>query len=135
MPPFLEEGLATLFEEGFEDNDPRRPIPSFDRLRRLREAVKRSRVWPLDKLLTMHAGHVVGADDYRQVRTFYAQAWAFADFLAKHHGPGLRRLLAAYADGSAPRDPRRALSSYLDVPFEQLSADYEDHVRRITRTN
>ncbi len=135
MPPFLEEGLATLFEEGFEEGNPRQPIPSFDRLSRLREAVKRSRVWPLDKLLRMHAGHVVGANDYRQVRTFYAQAWAFADYLSRYHGPGLRRLLAAYADGSAPQDPRRALASYLDMSFEELSAKYEAHVRTITRTN
>ena len=128
-PPFLEEGLATLFEEGFDGNDLSRPLPSFERKRRLRDAVRRRRAWPLDELLQMHAGHVVGADDYRQVRTFYAQAWGFAHFLASEHEPGLRKLMTAYAGGYAPANIPAAFEESLGMNPRQLELAYEAHVR------
>ena len=134
-PPFLEEGVATLFEVGFDDGELSTPRLSNTRLNRLREAVRRSRAWPLDKLLTMHAGDVVGTNG-RQVETFYAQAWALARFLVQsdRHRAGFRRLLGAYADGAVTGDPRHMLERHLDVPFDELNAEYEAYVRRITRT-
>jgi hypothetical protein len=129
-PPFLEEGLATLFEVGFDTNQLDRPRPAANRLKQLRTAVRRQRLWPLRQLLTMHAGHVVGANDGRQVETFYAQAWAFARFLVEHeeHGPRVADLLAAYADGSAPRNPWVALEQTFGVDITTLQRQYENYV-------
>jgi hypothetical protein len=136
-PPFVEEGLATLFEEGFEENDLKEPRPSFMRIKRLRESVRRQRLWPLDELLRIDAGHVVGAGDYRQVGTFYAQAWAFASMLASEPDlhEGLQRYLAAYADGTASRDPRLALQEAFEMSFDELSARFEEFTRDITETS
>ena len=133
-PPFLEEGVATLFEVGFAGDDLARPRSSADRLSRLREAVRRQRAWPLEQLLTMHAGHVVGTNG-RQVATFYAQAWALARFLVEsdRYRPGLRRLLAAYADGRIAGSTRQMLEAHLGVGFEQLKSEYEAYVRDITQ--
>ncbi len=134
-PPFLEEGVATLFEAGFQEGDLGQPRMSYTRLNRLREAVRRQRAWPLEKLLTMHAGNVVGTNG-RQIETFYAQAWALARFLVEsdRHRPGLRRLLAGYANGTATGNPRQMLETYLGLPFSDLEAQYEAYVRDLTRT-
>ena len=130
-PPFLEEGLATLLEFGFEEGDLDRPRTSQSRVRELRRAVNRRRAWPLEKLLTMHAGHVVGTDG-RQIGTFYAQAWAFARFLAEEHTAGLQDLLAAYADGTAHGPHAAVFEKHLGLPLHKLSSEYESYVRRLT---
>ncbi len=129
-PAFLEEGLATLFEEGFDYGDITKPRSNFRRLRELREAVQRRRAWSLDRLLTMHAGHVVGANDHRQVGTFYAQAWALAYFLVTADGYREKTpdLMAAYADGSASPDPRLAFERAYGKRFNVLVSDYEQFV-------
>lgn len=134
-PPFLEEGLATLFEAGFHENDVSRPRTNLGRLNRLREAVRRKRAWPLEKLLTMHAGHVVGTDG-RMIDTFYAQAWALARFLASDDElrSGFRSMLAAYAAGEVVGGPRRMLEVHLGLPFDEISDRYEAYVRRIVAT-
>jgi hypothetical protein len=132
-PPFLEEGLATLVEYGFIDNDMTRPRGNIGRLRELRRAVQRQRAWPLSTLLTMHAGHVVGRDG-REIETFYAQAWAFARYLAEEHPRALRAMLADYAAGEADPRPARELEKHLGKPFAEISDGYEAFVRRLTAT-
>ena len=101
-PPFLEEGLATLFEEGFEDGDLARPVMNGLRHKQVVAAVRAGRTLPLATLLTMNAGDVVGADA-ADIDAFYAQSWTFARFLTsdRRYRDGLRRLLRAYADGDA----------------------------------
>ena len=54
LPPFIEEGLATLFEAGFENGNVAEPLPNGTRQLRLAEAVRRRRAWPLRELLGMH---------------------------------------------------------------------------------
>jgi hypothetical protein len=134
LPPFLEEGLATLFEAGFTDEDIEQPQPNGTRQLRLIDAVRQRRAWPLRTLLGMHAGDVIGSDG-PQIDTFYAQAWALARFLleSERYGPGFRRMLASYADGSiGARPPVAALEKHLNVPFEQLEQDYQRYVRKLT---
>ena len=131
LPPFLEEGIATLFEAGFEGNGISRPQPNGTRQLRLSEAVRRRRAWPLRTLLGMHAGDVIGSDG-PQIDTFYAQAWALARFLVEDedYRDGFRRMLTAYADGSVGRcGPVAALEHYLDAPFERIEHDYQLYVR------
>lgn len=132
-PAFLEEGLATLFEWGFDQNDISKPRGSMTRMIKLREAVRRQRAWSLARLLTMNAGHVVGTDA-PQIDTFYAQAWGFARFLVEddEYRLGLRKLLAAYAAGEVRLPPPLAMQQYFGVPFEKISSDYEAYVRRLT---
>src|SRR5690606_29601981 len=103
-PAFLEEGLATLFEAGFEGGALARPRNNGSRHVRLVEAARRKRLWPLRSLLTMHAGDVIGTD-HRSVNTFYAQAWALGRMLVESEAyrPGLAKMLAAYAAGEVGR--------------------------------
>ena len=132
-PPFLEEGLATLFEAGFEGGDVARPATNAPRRARLVEAVRRDRAWPLGTLLHRHAGNFIGID-WRQVDTFYAQAWALGHLLTSDpsYRPGLRRLLDGYANGSlAARRPEAAFAWAFERPFEQIEVDYQAHVRKL----
>ena len=66
-PPFLEEGLAAVFEFGLAADG--RPLGNTGRLNELREAVRRQRVRPLSTLLRLHAGIMLGAGDWRQTNT------------------------------------------------------------------
>ena len=68
LPPFLEEGLACMFEQvdWVEPGKNMEPQPRFDvrknyaRLSALRAAADGDDLYPLKTLLTMHAGQVVG---------------------------------------------------------------------------
>jgi hypothetical protein len=48
---------------------------------------------------------------------------------------GLQRYLAAYADGTASRDPRLALQEAFEMSFDELSARFEEFTRDITETS
>lgn len=134
LAPFIEEGIATLFEAGFEDGDLASPNPNGTRQLRLIEAVRQRRAWPLRTLLQMHSGDVIGSDG-AQIDTFYAQAWALARFLVEsdRYRPGFLRMVAAHADGSlGGRSPTAAMEHYLGAPFERIEQDYQRFVLRLT---
>lgn len=137
-PPFLEEGLATLFEAGFEGSALSRPRNNGTRHVRLVEAARRKRLWPLRSLLTMHAGDVIRRD-HRAVDTFYAQAWALGRMLVESddYRPRLANLLAAYAAGEVGVDGERGTAvsvfeEFFGRPFSEIEADYEAYVRELT---
>src|SRR5207237_4109924 len=82
LPPFLEEGIATQFENiHFAGELPRWNLPvNPDRVQRLRQTLDLHTAYPLSKLITMHAGDVVGSGG-EKIESFYAQNWAFVRFL------------------------------------------------------
>jgi hypothetical protein len=150
-PPFLEEGLATLFEfVDWKDDLPRwRWQANPNRLGGLERSVRQGLLLPLPELCTMHAGQVVSKQLWR-VETFYAQAWALARFLTDGEGgryrPALQRMLADLAadrvplpgfDRSPPPgtwDPRTArplLEHYLGKPIEQIDREYQAYMARL----
>src|SRR5690606_1520091 len=61
LPPFLEEGMACLFESiRLEQGLPRWNLAiNHNRIDKLRAAVEGEALWPLEKLIHMHAGEVV----------------------------------------------------------------------------
>ncbi len=83
VPAWLNEGLATLCEgqrwsgSGLQSFD-----PWYNPTRRnaLADALVRGDLIPLDELLEMNAGHVVGGPT-RKIGTYYAQVWALMLFL------------------------------------------------------
>ena len=150
-PPFLEEGLATLFEfVDWQGDLPRwRWQANPNRLGGLERSVRQGLLLPLPELCTMHAGQVVSKQLWR-VETFYAQAWALARFLTDGEGgryrPALQRMLADLAADQVPLpgfdrptpagtwDPRTArplLEHYLGKPLEQVDREYQAYVRKI----
>jgi hypothetical protein len=113
LPPFLEEGLATMFEDVQWDND----LPRFnlslnpERELSLRRAMDANELFPLSELITLHAGQVVGKSGIR-IEAFYAQDWAFARYLWEGENgrfrPALQTLLAETAAGTV-YDPTGSL--------------------------
>jgi len=154
LPPFLEEGLACMFEqvEWVEQGKNMQPLPSFDvrknhaRLIALRIAADSNDIYPLQKLITMHAGQVVGKRS-AQIEAFYAESWAFARFLHERHPEALRRMLVdaskgqLFADSStedamgAPLwDPKMAqpmIEHYLDMKLPSIEAEFAQYVKAI----
>ncbi|MEL7237385.1 MAG: hypothetical protein AAGK78_00875 [Planctomycetota bacterium] len=133
-PPFLEEGLATLFERGFEQDNLRFPRRDGKRHLHLVEAAKRKRLWSLGQILEMNAGHVIGGGG-RQIDTFYAQAWALARMLVSDpkYSDRLENLLSVYARGEAVGRSRTDMFfNTLGVSREELADDYAAYVKEMT---
>jgi len=148
LPPFLEEGLACMFEQVTWPND----VPHFDltknhpRLLALRAAADADDLYPLSKLLTMHAGQVVGKRSAK-IEAFYAESWAFARFLNETHHAALRQMLLdasrgmLYADNSTddpasgplwdPATAKPMLEHYVGMPVGQFEAAFARYVREI----
>lgn len=151
LPPFMEEGIATMFENiSWPGQRPRWNL-SFNPSRqdRLRTAVQDGTLWPLEKLCTMHAGDVVSLSGDR-IETFYAQNWAFAQFMYNAEGgkyrPAFQRMLRDLAAGEAaaygrrstgegwdPRSVQPLLEHYLGMNMEQIDKAYQAYIRQLVQ--
>ena len=112
LPPFLEEGLACLFEQvEWEGDLPRWNLTvNTARLNSLRSAVADNQLYPLSQLVRMHAGQIVGKPGAK-IEAFYGESWAFARFLREgnggQNGQALHRMLADAARGTLFADNSR----------------------------
>jgi len=151
LPPFLEEGMACMFEDlQMKDDLPRFNL-SVNRIRAhaLRRAIDHRTLLPLEQLATMHAGEVVGRSG-EMIDTFYAQNWAFAKFLWEgEHGkyrPALQKLLADTASGEVvdptgtqrrswgpwnPAAVRPLLEHYLGMPIDEIDQHYQRYISTV----
>jgi hypothetical protein len=153
LPPFLEEGIATMFEMvNWSNGQPRwDPADNPTRAEKLHRAVEQDSLWPLEKLVTMHAGDVVSLSGER-IETFYAQNWAFAQFLwdadNARYRSALQRMLADLAAGHAPAHVARVragndmwepasarplLEHYLGMSLDEIERAYLAYVRSIAK--
>jgi hypothetical protein len=152
LPPFVEEGLACMFEGvGWKDENLPRWNLSINQVRvqALRKAVEANRLWPLEKVIAMHAGEVV-EENGEKVDAFYAQAWCFAKFLYESENgrfrANLQKWLAETADGTV-YDPTHThnraggpwnrtavkpmLEHYLNLDFAAIDRLYQAYVRKV----
>ena len=149
-PPFLEEGIASLFENVRWTGE----TPHWDlsitpaRAARLRHASEAHELWPLETLCTMHAGDVVNLSAAR-IETFYAEDWAFAQFLARdpRYAPRFKIMMHDLSTGAAARfsslppdapkdawDPQSVkpmLAFYMNADLATLSGDYNAFIHEI----
>jgi hypothetical protein len=133
LPAFLEEGIATQFENiHWEGKLPRWNLAiNASRAQRLRAASDGKYLWPLEKLVTMHAGDVFGLSNER-IEAFYAQDWAFARFLWEgengRYRQGFQRLLSDTAHGIAwDADPNATRPS--PVRLLRMGGKYPAYMR------
>jgi hypothetical protein len=152
LPPFLEEGIACLFESvRWKEHQPRWNLSSNPARRdQLRNALATGTLWPLRKLIMLHAGAIV--DQPRsKIEAFYAQSWAFARFLWEAEGgayrPALQHLLADAAAGTVydpthslnrrtglwnPRGVGPLLEHYLGTDLTTIERAYQKFLHHIT---
>jgi hypothetical protein len=151
-PPFLEEGIATLFEYvewhrgGARFNLGR----SNSRSEQLARALERNELLTLDQMFAMHAGDLV-TEGFESVETFYAQNWAFARYLLEgdggRHRAAFDRFIADcvagtvwYPDGYTPPPTGWSpavvapmLEHYFRIPISELERGYRAYVRTIAK--
>lgn len=149
LPPFMEEGIATQFENiTWTNHDlPRWNLKrNANRALRLRQAIEGKYLRPLNELCTMHAGDVVG-QGFEKIESFYAQNWAFIRFLHEYENGKYRaafeKLIADTAAGRLydSRPTRRAgfnphavvplLERYLGASLTQVNDEYVQFVKQI----
>ena len=151
LPPFLEEGFACTFEAvRWYGELPRWNVSiNPNRAYALRKASDEKRLWPLEQLISMHAGNIVSQPSDR-VEAFYAQNWAFARFLAEaengRYRPALNRLLTDTAAGTVydptgthkrtnvlwnPAGVRPLLEHYLAMDLPDIERAYRSYMHRI----
>lgn len=151
LPPFLEEGIATQFENiSWRMDTPTWNIGvNANRALRLRQAMDNNTLYPLDKLITMHAGDVVGMKG-ESIEAFYSQNWAFVKFCLEADGgrykPAFQKLLADTANGTLfdpfgrqlspgmgwnPNTVKPILEHYLGADLSTINAAYLRYIKRI----
>lgn len=152
LPPFVEEGLACMFEDVAWRPD---GLPAWNlsinkvRVQALRKAIETNHLWPLEKVVAMHAGEVV-EENGEKVDAFYAQAWCFAKFLYESENgrfrPNLQQWLAETASGRV-YDPtgthlradgpwnrtavKPMLEHYLKLDFPTIDRLYQAYIRKV----
>ena len=114
LPPFLEEGVACMFEVVRLEHGLPRWNTSFNppRVFGLTRAVEGKYLWPLEKLITMDAGDVVDAPR-EKIDAFYAQSWAFARFLREAEDGKYRAMFETLMNDTAAgtvKDPTGTLN-------------------------
>ncbi len=149
LPPFLEEGIACMFEDvQIKDGLPRFNL-SVNRIRAhaLRRAIEKQSLLPLSRLATLHAGEIVGRSG-DVIDTFYSQNWAFAKFLREaDHGkyaPVFQNLLAETAAGTVydpsgthrrnvggwdPDSVGPILEHYFNLPMDEINRRYMQYLK------
>jgi hypothetical protein len=152
LPPVLEEGIATMFENvRFYSSPPVFDLsPKSHRAGKLKNAFESNNLWPLKKLITMHAGDVVSLPGPK-IEAFYAQNWAFAEFLWDadngKYRPALQHLLNDCANGTLyvgdqpvrhrmvetwdPQTVRPMLEHYLQMDLPEIERAYLAYCRKI----
>jgi hypothetical protein len=150
LPPFLEEGTACMFENvKFIGNLPRWDLSlNPNRALGLRNAIEDRKLWPLEKLITMHAGDVVRLPGDR-IEAFYSQDWAFARFLWEYdngvYRPKFKKMLAEIAAGTAhesggvrrpnnlwsPSSVKPMLEHYLGKDLPTIETEYNEFIRKV----
>lgn len=157
IPAWLNEGLA-VYCEGFRVTSA--GIGSLDpelnpsRRNALAEALLRNQLIPLDELLRINAGHVIGGPN-RKIATYYAQAWMLMLFLETYEWNNkdergkytasfekLRQVLAsddleAFAQAEHATSSRPAYSfgqalfaAYVSPDFEAIDREYQQFMRQ-----
>jgi hypothetical protein len=147
--PFLEEGIACMFEQvKWEDGLPRWDLRvNVGRLNQLREAVQFGQLWSLSDLIAMHAGMIVNQPPGR-VAAFYAECWAFAEWMWEGdggtHRPALQQMLADSAKGQLwgngfsqdargpkwdPKTMQPILEHYLKMPLSEIQRSFDVYVK------
>jgi hypothetical protein len=151
VPPFLEEGLACMFESiSWKDRLPRWNLSlNPPRAQTLRKTLDAKAAWPLEKLCSMHAGDIIGEPGER-IDAFYAQSWAFARFLWEgengKYRPALQKWLSEAAAGTV-YDPTHShqragapwnryavkpmLEHYLGTDIKSIEAEYDAFMKNI----
>jgi hypothetical protein len=158
LPPFLEEGTACMFENvKFPGSSGATPgeLPRWDlslnpnRTLGLRNAIENKALWPLEQLVTMHAGDVVRLPGDR-IEAFYSQSWGFARFLWEFdkgkYRPDFKKLLSDTAAGTVydpthspsrlaqgfrPASVQPMLEHYLHKPLSQIDLEYQKFIHNV----
>jgi len=130
LPSWLDEGIATLFEASryYEGRFEFLPDRNIARLQALKSTLLRGRLIPLDKLITLNPGRLVGDPD--AVKAYYAQSYCLVRFLREdHYGKRLaafHNLLLAGLRGNWPLDTTaRRVASDRNIP---LTAAFNAHI-------
>jgi hypothetical protein len=149
-PPFVEEGLAVMFESVHRHESVHQHASAAsihvgkNNVRAKVLARAQTADEPLTRLrtlLTMHAGNVVGSSE-RTVDLFYAQAWALARYLLDPATPaarreGFERLMRDAASGALSSrqldEGPELLERYLGEKLETIEVDYLDYCQRLAR--
>jgi hypothetical protein len=151
LPPFLEEGLATMFEGvQFKDGLPTYNLSiNQNRAIALRTAIEGHWLWPLDEAIGMHAGMILNRPGER-IDAWYAQAWGLGRFLwdgdGQKYRPALLRLLNDTANGTVydptgthrnhlrgwnPIGVKAMFEHYLGMDFDQINEAYLRFIHHI----
>ncbi len=124
LPSWLDEGIATLFENGDKQNNQFVFFPerNLSRLASLKKTLIRNNMIPLKELISLNPGEIVSEYDHDSVLAFYCQSYALVRFLREdEYGKRLQRyhtMLLDAVDGKWPlNDKQKELAGDRNIPI------------------
>ena len=133
VPPWLNEGLAVIFEGGvLEGNTLRIDAPNAAALRKLKADLAGPAPMPLEKLLAAGEGQFLLTARVRPaaVDRCYAYAWGMAYYLTFQKrllgSPALEKFLQS---GAARLLPGQRFQQFIGIPLEQFEQDWRAYIR------
>jgi hypothetical protein len=143
LPAFVEEGVATQFE----DVDAYEKLPRWNlkknsnRLLALRRSIENDYTFPLDELVSLDAGQVIHRPGDR-IDAFYAQSWAFVRFLIDgengYYRPAFDRMIADAQSGVLRENAgptKTVLERYLGRSLDEIDIEFTRFCRKIAITD
>jgi len=135
VPPWLNEGLAVIFEGGLlEGNTLRCDAPSPVTLKKLKADLAGPAPLELEKLLAAGAGQFLLAAGVRPaaVERYYVHAWGLAYYLTfeKHllGSPALEKYLQT---GNAQVAPAQRFQQLIGMPLDQFEHQWRAYIRSL----
>ena len=137
VPPWLNEGLAVIFEGGLlEGNLLRVDAPNPDALKKLKADLAGPAPLELANLLAAGQGQFLLMAGVRPaaVDRYYVHAWGVAYYLTfeKHllGSPALEKYLQS---GNARLDPVQRFQQLIGMPLEQFEREWRTYIRGLQR--
>ena len=135
VPPWLNEGLAVIFEGGqLEGNRLRVDAPNLLALQKLKADLAGTSPLELEKLLAAGQGQFLEVVDARPaaVDRYYVHAWGLAYYLTfeKHllGSPALEKYLQS---GGARLAPAQRFQRLVGVPLAQFDSEWRAYIRAL----
>ena len=132
VPPWLDEGLAMVFENGILESDTLRiDAPHAAALQRLKDEIRAGRAMPLDELLAAGPEKFLVADGTSPAAAdrYYGYAWGLVYYLTFEKGVLGTPALDAYVSAGAKATPPAArLEKLTGMPPRKLEAQWHDYV-------
>jgi len=133
VPLWLNEGLATMFEQGQLESDTLRvDAPNPEALEILKADLGGDAPMSVESIISTEAKDFVAEDDARLVKRRYAYCWGLVYYLTFERGLPQSEALDRYvAKGAAGRSARQRFEVLVGMPSQQFEQQWREYILKL----